>query len=65
MSSSIKPNDVILALVLYENNGNTLEFFIGVHIDTKKLLRRFAFSQISEINLPLTNKGGIAGVLLL
>ena len=65
MSSSIKSNDVILALVLYENNGNTLEFSIGVHIDTKKLLRRFAFSQISETNLPLTNKGGIAGVLLL
>ena len=39
---------------------STLEFFIGVHIDAKKLLKRFAFSQKSETNLPLTNKGGIA-----
>ena len=60
MSSSVTSNDVILALVLYENNGNKLEFFIGVHIDAKKLLKRFAFSQKSETNLPLTNKGGIA-----
>ena len=45
MSSSVISNDVILALVLYENNGNTLEFFIGVHIDAKNLLERFAFSQ--------------------
>ena len=65
MSSSVKSNDVILALVLYENKGNTLEFFIGVHIDAKKLLKRFAFSQKSEINLPLTNKGGIAGIFFL
>ena len=56
MSSSVKSNDVILALVLYE----TLELFIGVHIDAKKLLKRFAFSQKSETNLPLTNKGGTA-----
>ena len=45
VSSSVISNDVILALVLYENNGNTLEFFISVHIDAKKLLKRFAFSQ--------------------
>ena len=35
MFSSIISNDVILALVLYENNGNTLEIFVGVHIDAK------------------------------
>ena len=40
----------------------TLEFFIGVHIDAKKLLKRFAFSQNSETNLPLANKGGITGI---
>ena len=62
ISSSVKSNDVILALVLYENNDNTLEFFIGVHIDAKKLLKRFAFSQKLEKNLPLTNEGGIAGI---
>ena len=61
MSSSLISNDVILALVLYKSSGNTLEFFTGVHIDAKKLLKRFAFSQKSETNLPLTNKGGIAG----
>ena len=31
--SSVKPNNVILTLVLYENNGNTLKSFTGVHID--------------------------------
>ena len=65
MSYSVKSNDVILALVLYENNGNTLEFVIGVHIDAKSLLKRFAFSQKSETNLPLTNKGGITGFFFL
>ena len=65
MSSSVKSNNVILALVLYENNSNTLEFFIGVHINAKKFLKRFSFSQKSEANLPLTNKGGIAGILFL
>ena len=39
MSSSVKSNHVILALVLYENNSNTLDFFIGVHIGAKKILR--------------------------
>ena len=62
MSSSVISNDVILALVLYENNDKTLEFFIGVHTDAKKLLKRLSFSQKSEANLPLTNKGGIAGI---
>ena len=42
-----------------------LNFFIGVHIDLKKLLKRFAFSQISVTNLPLTNKGGIVGIFFL
>ena len=62
MSSSVISNNIILALVLYKNNGNKLEFFIGVHIDAKRLLKRFAFSQKPETDLPLTNKGGIAGI---
>ena len=65
MSSSVTSNDVILALVLYENNDNALEFFICVHIDAKTLLKRFAFSQKSETNLPLTKKGAIAGIFVL
>ena len=65
MSSFVISNNVILSLVLYENNGNTLQAFIGVHIDAKKLLKRFAFSQKSETNLPLKNKGGIAGTFFL
>ena len=65
MSSSVKSNDVILPLVLSENNSNTLECFIGVHIDAKKLLKRFVFSQKSETNLPLANTGGIAGIFFL
>ena len=56
---------MILALVLYENNSNKLEFFIGVHIDAKRLLKRFALSQKSETILPLTNTGGIAGIFFL
>ena len=65
MSSSVTSNDVILALVLYENNDNALEFFICVNIGAKTLLKRFAFSQKSEKNLPLTNKGAIAGIFVL
>ena len=62
ISSSVKWNDVILTLVLYENNGNMLEFFIAVVIDAKKLLKRFVKNK-NQANLPLTNKGGIAGIL--
>ena len=62
MSSSVKLNDVVLALVLYESNGDRLEFFIGVRFDSKKLLKRFDFSQKSDTNLTLINKGGIAGI---
>ena len=51
--------------VLYIKGGKLLLFFIGVHIEAKKLLNRFAFSQKSEIKLPLTSKGGIAGIFLL
>ena len=46
-------------------NGNTLELFIGINVDAKLLLNRFAFSHKSETNLPLTNKGGIAGIFCL
>ena len=52
-------------MVLYVNNGNTLQFFNGVHIDEKELLKIFAFSQKSETHLPLTNKSGIGGTFLL
>ena len=31
----------------------------------KKILKRFAFSQKSETNLPSANSGGIAGIFLL
>ena len=49
MSSSVKSNNVILALVLYENNSNTLDFFIGVHIGAKKNIKKLCFfSQKSE-----------------
>ena len=59
MSFSVKLNDVVLVLVLYESNGDRLEFFIGVRFDSKKLLKRFDFSQKSDTNLTLINKGGI------
>ena len=31
-----------------------LEFFIDIHTDAKTLLKRLAFSEKSETNLPLT-----------
>ena len=65
MSSYLKSNDVIPALALYESNGNRLEFFIGVHVDSKKLLKRFTFLQKSETNLTLTKKDGVAGIFFL
>ena len=43
MSSFVISNDVILALVLHENDGNKFEFFITAHIDAKKLLKDFLF----------------------
>ena len=49
-------------LVLYVKGGNTLEFFIGVQIDAKKPLKRYAFTLKSDTKLPLTNNGGIAGI---
>ena len=42
ISSSVKRNDVNLALVLYENNDDILGFFIGINIDAQKLLQAFA-----------------------
>ena len=65
ISLFVTRKEFILVLVLYKRGGNTLLFFIAVHIETKKLLKRFAFLQWSEIKLPLTNKGGIAGIFLL
>ena len=43
MSSSVISKDVILALVLYENNGNKLEFFTGVYLDAKKVIKKICF----------------------
>ena len=37
-------NDFILVFVLYEKDGKVLAFFIGVHIDAKKLLKMIDFS---------------------
>ena len=65
ISLFVTRKEFILVLVLYKRGGNTLLFFIGVHIETKKLLKRYAFLQWSEIKLPLTNKDGIAGIFLL
>ena len=43
MSSYAKWNHVILALVLHENNGNALKFFINVHFDAKKVIKKICF----------------------
>ena len=45
ISSFVTQKQFILVLVLYKRGGNTLLFLIGVHIETKKLLKRFAFLQ--------------------
>ena len=37
-------NDFILVFFLYEKDNKVLAFFIGVHIDAKKLLKMFDFS---------------------
>ena len=50
-------------LVPYVKGGNTLEFFIGVQIDAKKSLKRFAFTLKSDTKLPLISNGGIAGIV--
>ena len=65
ISSLVTRNEVVLVFVLYKKGGKILVFCIGVHIAEKKLLKRFAFSQKSEANLPSTNSGGIAGIFLL
>ena len=36
--------DFILVFGLYEKDGKVFAFFIGVHIDVKKLLKMFDFS---------------------
>ena len=43
ISLFVTRKEFILVLVLYKRGGNTLLFFIGAHIETKKLLKRFAF----------------------
>ena len=54
--------ELILTLVLYANGGIVRPLFIGVHLEAKKSLNRLALVRKSEINLPFTNKGGIAGI---
>ena len=57
--------DFILEYILYEENEKAFPLFIGVHIDTKKLLKKFPFSKQSETNFPSTSNGGIPGIFLL
>ena len=53
MSSSKKRNDVILALVLYETNSNTLL----VHILAQKCYQKYLlFQRKLKANFPLTKK---------
>ena len=58
-------NTVLLDIRWKYDNQSAIIFFISVHIEPIKLLKRFAFSQKSEIKLPSTSKGGIAGIFLL
>ena len=45
ISLFVTRKEFILVLVLYKKEVTHYCFFIGVHIETKKLLNRFAFSQ--------------------
>ena len=65
MSSSVISNDVFWHWSCMKTMVIHLSFFIGVHINAKKLLKRFVFSQKLDTNLPLTNKGGIARIFSL
>ena len=47
--------------VLYEKDGKQLVLSISVDIEAKKLLKMFAFLQISETILPSTRRVGIVG----
>ena len=58
---SVTLKDLILLPVLYEKDSKQVAFSIGVHIEAKKLLNMFAFSQKSETNLPST-KVALLGV---
>ena len=44
ISFSVRLKDFILVFVLYKKGGKVLAFFIGVHIDAKKLLKMIDFS---------------------
>ena len=48
ISFSVTWKDLILLLVLYEKDGKQLVLSIGVHIETKKLLKMFDFLQTPE-----------------
>ena len=45
ISLFVTRKESILVLVLYKRGGNTILLFISVHIETKNLLKRFAFLQ--------------------
>ena len=62
---SVTWNNLILLPVIYRKEVQQLVLFIGVHIETKKFIKMFAFSQKSETNFPSTKKGGIVGSFLL
>ena len=61
ISFSVTWKDLILLPVLYEKDSKQLALSIGVYIETKKLLKKFAFLQKSETNLQSTRRGGITG----
>ena len=42
--------------------GKQLALFIVLHVEAKKLLKMFGFSQKSKTNLPLTSRGSIVGL---
>ena len=46
-------NGINPAPVLYEKDGKQLALSIGVHIEARKLLKMFAFSQNSETNFTI------------
>ena len=61
----IESEGINLDIGLICNCVSVLPLFIGVHADAKKSLKRLAFTQKSEINLLLTNKGDINSIFLL
>ena len=62
ISSSLKPRDESLELVSYDwISGTVLLFANIVHWESKKILKKYAFSLKSEITLFLCNNRGTKG----